>query len=269
MKSKLFIIFMLMFFNQSVVSSDNSDNSESEVATQTDEIQEDYFELPEVSVNSSLSTQLHQLFTHDSQAYKNIEFGEFYKHYFDQIAGFVAQAESESKLTMQEQRDVQPLQIVGERPLWHDEFLFDCKKARDVMIELVQEFIDEREDEVREKCIGHVLQERRSKVVWAPDCCGIQLHKHCFRECKKSDVNRCLNSFCPNPAWSAAFYARVARERKTVHSEDIFDVNCPVCFDPLKVANAAHASKHQLDEKSIASNESNTVKHQGKKKRFK
>jgi len=265
MKSKLFIIFTMMFFNQNVISSDGSG---SEVATQTDEYQENYFELPEISVNSSLSTQLHQLFTHDSQAYKNIEFGEFYKHYFDEIAGFVAQAEADSRLTLQECRDVEQAQIVGEQP-WDDEHLFDCKKARDVMIELVQEFIDEREDEVREKCIGHVLQERRSRVVWAPDCCGIQLHKHCFRECKKSDVNKCLNSFCPNPAWTAAFYARVARERKTVNSQDIFDVNCPVCFDPLKVANSAHASKHQLDEKSIVSNESSTVKHQGKKKRFK
>jgi|GEM_PF-2252561 len=298
MKSKIFLIFSLIFLNHMSYASwheDGSSNDEDEVATQIydheslpavaeathhadiesgeediDDLEyseESISELPAVAIYTSLSYKLYQLFTHSNKVYKNIAFDSFFEHYSDAVETLVIQAQVDSMLSSQKQANVVITQMFGEMPLEHDEPLFDCEKARTTLVSLVENFIDNNEEAVRAKCIGHLLKERRSNVVWAPYCCGIQLHKHCFKECEKSGLDTCPNSFCTKPNWTRSLYRQVSKDRKMVASSGIFDVDCPICMDPLKVKGRKVGVKQIADDKSVGSANS-VIQSKGKKKRF-
>lgn len=200
-------------------------------------------EVREVSVNATLYVQLHQFFTHDGSIYNGIEYSEFCKKYSQIANQYIDKALRESKLNRSERDDTYSYTIVGEQDVDLSEFLYDCQKARDTLINLVNRYIDKNYDVVRAACVGVPLQESRSKVVWAPGCCDIQLHKDCFKQCKQNNMHTCLNLFCPNGEWDNAFYYNVlkssASKKHYVPLASIRDTDCPLCMEPLLVDKAA------------------------------
>lgn len=189
----------------------------------------------EVAVNSTLSAQLHQLFTHSSPIYKEIDYHEFYKNYPSIIHTAINNAFNKSCLNNAERRHKESSIIVGEQPFDNQEKLYDCKNALNFLQKEINEYIDIHEDVVRRKCIGYVLQKTRSKDVWAPKCCDIQLHKDCFKACKQKKLNKCINLFCNNPTWSTNFYKQTVKARPHVPNLQIYDTDCPLCLEPLIV----------------------------------
>ena len=209
------------------------------------------YEEKDVAVNSSMTYQLMQMFTHETHHHKNIEYDSLYENYKPQILHIISIVLDQSRLSQDEQYNSDAYTVIGEEPIEDDEPLFDCAKARRALIQRVINFINKNEVDVRSKCIGSGLQELTSRVVWAPGCCDLQLHKNCFQQCRKNNVTKCMNLFCTKPDWTYAFYAQVVKNRNSVPVADLYDSACPLCMEPLKVKDVKKKCKTSADETSL------------------
>ena len=212
------------------------------------------YEKKEVSVNSSIFYELVQMFTYETHAYKGIEYGSLYKNYETQILTMINKALDQSKLSEDEQYFSDMYTIVGENQIEEYEPLHDRLKARSELVHLIAQYIDSNEKSVRDVCVGPVLKEHTSKVVWAPHCCDLQIHKHCFLQCKDKGITKCMNSFCSNPIWNKAFYAQVCKQRKAVSVASLYDADCPLCLEPLKAV-----LKKNDENQSVDNNKNNLI----------
>lgn len=261
---------VLLIFNMPIQSSDIDHEYWAQTVQDESEDDESYqADVREVAINTALYVQLQQFFTHDGSIYNGIEYSEFYKKYGQISDEYIDNAARDSELNGSERYDTYSYTIVGEQDVDYLEPLYDCKKARDALINLVNRYIDKNYDAVRAACVGVPLQEFRSKVVWAPGCCDIQLHKDCFKQCKKNNMRACLNSFCTKREWNVDFYCNVlkssALKKHYVHLDSIRDTDCPLCMEPLLVDKA-------VEQTNITKKRDNTdiIDHtaQAKKTRF-
>jgi len=229
------------------------------------------FEPREVAVDSVIYIQLHQFFTHDGSLYKDIEYSELAKKYASKVNSFIETSVRENKLTNFEQLASDSYVVVGEKPFDNREPLYDCEMARNKLITLVHQFIDENEQIVRSLCTKNKLQESTSKVVWAPRCCDIQLHKNCFKQCRNNDMHTCINLLCQNPDWTQDFYKnafkRVNRQKNFVQLSKIRKADCPLCAEPLRI-NDAIAEQDLINKKRGLIIDKDGLTAGGKKTRF-
>jgi len=191
MKIKLFLMVAVQIFTSPSffisASDSNVDDDHSETSTEVIEYEE-----KDVAISSEVTYRLIQMFTHEAHHYKNVEYGNFYENYKTEALNIVALVLDKSELSEDELYNSDTYTIVGEGQMWDDEPLFDCLKARNTLIVRINKFIDNHEADVRSKCIGDGLQETTSRVVWAPGCCDLQLHKSCFQQCKKNNMRKCV-----------------------------------------------------------------------------
>lgn len=229
------------------------------------------FELREVAVNSTVYMQLHQFFTHDGSLYKDIEYSEFANKYENIKNSFIESAVRENKLTRFEQLANDSYVVVGEKPLDSREPLYDCEMARNRLITLVHKFIDENEQVIRRLCTKNKLQESTSKVVWAPGCCDIQLHKNCFKQCRNNNIHSCINLLCQKPDWTENFYKnafkKANRQKNFVQLSKIRTADCPLCTEPLRIDDTM-AEQDLMNKKRGLIIDKNGLTTGGKKTRF-
>ena len=100
-----------------------------------DDIDDIQYEEKEVAVSSEMTYRLIQMFTHEAHHYKNIEYGELYQNYQSKVTAIAAIVLEQSKLSRDEQFNSYAYTIVGEEQIWRDEPLFDCVKARNILIQ--------------------------------------------------------------------------------------------------------------------------------------
>ncbi|AXK60790.1 hypothetical protein [Candidatus Chromulinivorax destructor] len=236
-------LIVILIFNASIQTSDIEHEYWAQAVQDESEDDESYqSDVREVAINTTLYVQLQQFFTHDGSIYNGIEYSEFCKKYGQITDIYINKALRESKLNRLQRDDTYSYTIVGEQDVDFSDSLYDCQKARDTLINLVNRYIDKNYDAVRAACVGVPLQESRSKVVWAPGCCDIQLHKDCFKQCKQNNMRACLNSFCAKREWNADFYCNVlkssALKKHYVPFDSIRDTDCPLCMEPLLVDKA-------------------------------
>ncbi len=244
MKFKLLasVCFVCILHYLPIQASQNDSNSDS--------YEQDYeYDEKEVSVSSSMISELIQMFTYETHAYKGIEYGSLYENYEQQVMTIINNAVSQSQLEEDEQYYSDAYTVIGEAQEWDYEPLYDRLEARDNLKLLIANFINSREAEVRSRCVGVVLQEHASRVVWAPGCCDLQIHKNCFVQCKDKGLAKCMNPFCAHPDWNKAFYAQVIKSRRSVRVEDLYDRDCPLCMEPLKKVNVKKNSESSIGSK--------------------
>ena len=228
----------------------------------------------EVSVSSSMTYELMQMFTHETYHYKDIEYGALYDAYKSQMLTITQIALNKSELHKDEILNSYMYTIIGEEPIWNDEPLFDRKIARENLLNRVKNFIDTNEAVVRRKCIPHILEENRSKVVWAPCDCDLQLHRNCFQQCQKSNMQQCINTFCTT-LWNDKFYAERSKHtrredkviRHFVEMKKIRDEDCPLCKEPLRIDDALAERERIKNKRGLIIDKDGTTQG-GKKKRF-
>lgn len=265
----MFLVVVLIL-NTSIQSSDIEHEYFPEMTEFAAEDHQDYqLHIREVAVEATVYLQLHQFFTHDGLLYNEIEYSEFAKNYSQIANKYIDKAVRKSRLNEFEKGDTSSYIRVGEQDINFLESLYDCQKARTILINLVHAYIDENYDLVRSVCLGDPLKESRSKVVWAPGCCDIQLHKDCFKQCRQSNIHKCLNSLCQNSDWDTAFYASVFKrpqsKRKFVFLSAIREADCPLCMEPL---HKKHTKKEIDTEERKFIIDGNGETAGGKKTRF-
>jgi len=267
MKIKLFILMLStgIFFNMAASEDSDSDITLQASDTLTEIIE---FDQKEVSVSSSMTYELMQMFTHESHHYKKIEFGSLYDHYKLLVLGIVNSAMNQSKLSRYEILNSSNYTVIGDRPLWNDEPLFDRTIARDAVIKKVKNYIDNNEADTYRKCVGLVLQSNTSKTVIAPLCCDLQIHKNCFEQCKNKNVTKCLNPFCEKKDWNEAFYSTVLSRNSKVPVGSLYDADCPLCLQPLKVHDNGERKRKINNKKDPLVIENDGTTFGGKHTRF-
>ena len=268
-----FLVSMFIFFLVSHISMKASEEEfDEDISDSYEEIIE--YKKRDVSVSSSMTYELIQMFTHEIYRYKDIEYGTLYDAYKSQMLTIVQIALNRSELSKNEILHSKVYKIIGDEPIWFDEPLFDCKIAKETLLSRVQNFIDANEAAVRSKCIPHVLQANTSKVIWAPCDCDLQLHKDCFKQCQKGNMQQCMNTFCTT-VWNDKFYAerskRTRREDKIIHHfvkmKDVRDEGCPLCKEPLRIDDALAELERIKNKRGLIIDKDGTTSG-GKKTRF-